>query len=117
MYTWYSVLTRPGTLEFAAPLQRVLFTFSTSTPESTITQLAGSLRRADRNAARRFLGNALGDAVLELPVAALADVAAALDRCVILERHDDYQVCELADGRFGFMMVRDERLEWRVIAW
>ena len=27
-YTWYSVLTRPGTLEFVTPLQQVAFTLN-----------------------------------------------------------------------------------------
>ena len=39
-YTWYSVLTRPGTLEFVTPLQQVAFTLEATTPTTSLSQLS-----------------------------------------------------------------------------
>jgi hypothetical protein len=38
-YTWYSVLTRPGTLEFVTPLQQVAFTLDATTPTTSLSHL------------------------------------------------------------------------------
>lgn len=116
-YTWYSILTRAGTLEFVTPLEQVTFTFDTSSPATTRVALSAALRANDSAAASGFLGYAMQDKLVGVSAPSRQVVASALDTCSITEFTAVYQVCKTADGAFGFVMVRDDTGKWRVVVW
>ena len=119
-YTWYAVLTRPGTLEFVGALQQTRFTLGpASTPETTRTELSQALRIGDFDAASELLGSALAPLIRQVSAADLAVVAGALESCAVVESTASYQVCvvSVSGDRFRFLLVSDENRKWRVLVW
>ena len=74
-YTWYAVLTRPGTLEFVSPLQQVTFTLDATTPTTSLLQLSDALASGKLATANEFVGNALKESVARLTTSYRQDVA------------------------------------------
>jgi hypothetical protein len=116
-YTWFAMLTRPGTLEPNPAPQQTTFALSLSTPQTTKATLSTALNNGDIQSASALLGGVLIDVVGGLSASARNNIVKALETCSVVEARSGYQVCVTRDQRFRFVLVRDDLQKWRVVLW